>query len=311
VLNTPGRVRESTRKAVLDAVDQLGYIPDIEARMRARRGAGHIGVLTPFFTEPAFTQRLRGIATSLSNVDYDLVIYPVETTSRLNEYLISLPITTLLDGLIIMSLRLDEQSMERFQKIHFPVVMIECDKTFFSGVTIDDFEGGRLAARYLTDKGCTRFAYLGISEDSLTEFSIDPSKQRMNGYRKALEKGGFQLPEERIVISNYSIDSARRHILPLLSEEDHPNAIFAASDLQAMGVLKACEELGLDVPGDVAVIGFDDLDFSEFIGLTTVQQPLDEAGKVAVELLLRQIKEPDRPNQQVSLPLQVVERRTA
>ena len=96
----------------------------------------------------------------------------------------------------------------------------------------------------------------------------------------------------------------------LIDNATRPTAIFAATDLQAMGVLKASREMGLKVPDDVAVIGFDDLDMANYVDLTTIRQPLDESGRLAVEILLNRIEDPNRPVQHVRLPLKIVERKT-
>ena len=108
VLNKPQKVNEETRAAVLQAIDELGYTPKLEARTRALKESGRIGVITPFFTAPSFVQRLRGIASVLTPSDYELVIYTVDSFSRLQSYLETLPINGNLDGLIIVSLRFED-----------------------------------------------------------------------------------------------------------------------------------------------------------------------------------------------------------
>jgi LacI family transcriptional regulator len=131
------------------------------------------------------------------------------------------------------------------------------------------------------------------------------------GFRQVVDEHHLPFPNEYNQLAPYDIQGAREQARHLLSLPDRPNGIFAATDLQAMGVLKACQDLGLRVPQDVAVIGFDDLEFSSYIGLTTIRQPLDESGRVAVELLLARFADRDRPLQHVRLPLTVVERDTA
>jgi LacI family transcriptional regulator len=96
----------------------------------------------------------------------------------------------------------------------------------------------------------------------------------------------------------------------LLTRSDRPTAIFCATDMQAMGVVNKARALGLRVPDDLAVLGFDDLDFADYVGLSTIRQPLDESGRLAVEILLSHIKDPERPLRHVRLPLSIVERQT-
>jgi DNA-binding LacI/PurR family transcriptional regulator len=104
VLNSPDKVNSETHKKVIDAIDRLGFVPKAEARARAMQGTGRIGVLTPFFTAPSFVQRLRGVASTLSKANYELVIYPVDSLDHLQGHLSSIPIMRNIDGLIIMSL---------------------------------------------------------------------------------------------------------------------------------------------------------------------------------------------------------------
>src|SRR5574339_930082 len=113
ILNTPDRVNFKTRERVLAAIDQLSFVPKAEARARAMQHTGRIGVISPFFTAPSFIQRLRGIAESLSPENYELVIYTVDSNDRLQGYLSSLPLTGNLDGLIILSLPIDNDEARR------------------------------------------------------------------------------------------------------------------------------------------------------------------------------------------------------
>ncbi len=117
VLNSPERVSGETRARVLAAIDQLGFVPKAEARARALQSNRRIGVLTPFITAPSFVQRLRGIDAALVNTNYELVIYTVESLNRLQGYLASLPITGNLDGLIIMSLPIDDEGAEQVGQV--------------------------------------------------------------------------------------------------------------------------------------------------------------------------------------------------
>ena len=118
------------------------------------------------------------------------------------------------------------------------------------------------------------------------------------------------LPGEYVALAPHSRENARLSAHRLLDLPEPPTAIFAASDNQAMGVLKAARERGLSVPRELAVIGFDDVDIADFIGLTTIRQPLEESGRVAVDLLLSRVANPARPAQRVRLPLTLMERET-
>jgi LacI family transcriptional regulator len=309
VINTPEKVNLNTRQRVYDAIDQLGFVPQAEARARALRLKGRIGVVTPFFTAPSFVQRLRGIAGSLSKENYDLVIYTVDSNNRLQSYLSSLPLTGNLDGLVIMSLPVAEADVKRLVDHQLPTVLIEFPHRLLNSVEINDVEGGRTATEYLLNKGHKRIAFLGDTD--LPEYSIHPVSLRLKGYRKALKSANIEVPEEFVRLAPYDQEQARIIAKELIDMPNAPTAVFAATDYQALGVLKAARQLGVKIPEQLAVIGFDDLDMADYEDLTTVRQHLDESGRIAIEILLAHIADNSRPIQHVTLPLTVIERLTA
>jgi LacI family transcriptional regulator len=144
----------------------------------------------------------------------------------------------------------------------------------------------------------------------LGPYTIEPITLRLLGFKKGLDKAGISLPDELICKSNYEIKDAEEKIRPMLSLPHPPTAVFCATDLQAIGVINKARELGFRVPEDLAVLGFDDLDIADYVGLSTIRQPLDESGRLAVEILLSHLGDPNRPVRHVRLPLSIVERQT-
>jgi len=309
VLNMTTPVSEKTRTSVMKAVDELGYVPKADARERARKEVGRIGVLTPFFTRGSFIQRMRGIASALSSEPYELVIYPVYSSEHLEKYVLMLPLTSRLDGLIILSLRLPPHLLEHLIKSRLETVLVEQQHPSLTSIEIDDEAGGQLAAEYLLSKGFRCFGF--VQTGDLPDYAIHPESKRLEGFRKGLAQGGIDLPDEYTAELDLNHVGARERLGRLLRLPDPPRAIFAATDDLGLLVLRMAREEGLRVPEDLAVIGFDDIDFANYIGLTTVRQPLDESGRVAVDLLLARLEDSERPMQHVRLPLQVVERQTA
>lgn len=309
VINMPEKVNLNTRQRVYDVIDKLGFVPKAEARARALRLKGRIGVITPFFTAPSFVQRLRGIAGSLSKENFDLIIYTVDSNNRLQSYLSSLPLTGNLDGLVIMSLPIAENDVKRLIEHNLPTVLIEFPHPLINSVEIDDIDGGKKAAEYLIKKGHRRIAFLGDTD--LPEYSIHPVSLRLQGFRNAIKAANLELPEEFVRLAPYDQEQAREVAKELLNSPNPPTAIFAATDLQALGVLKVARQLGVKIPEQLAIIGFDDLDTAEYEDLTTIRQHLDESGRLAIEILLAHIVDNSRPVQHVTLPLVLIERLTA
>ncbi len=316
VMNDPEQVNIVTRARVIETIDRLKFVPRNEARGRARRDEGRIGVLAPFFTYPSFVQRLRGVAAALAETGYELVIYNVDTTIRRDRYLSTLPLLRRLDGLIVMALEIDDAVAERLQHHELPMVLIESNPAAFNRthaqftrIDIDDVEGGRIAGEYLIARGYQRIGFVG--DEEVPDYALHTSDQRLNGLRHALAAAGRVLDEGLVRLSPHGLEQAEADCHRLLDLAEPPDAIFSPSDTQAMGVLRAARARGLRVPEDLAIIGFDDVDIAEYIGLTTIRQSLDESGRVAVDQVLARIADPTRPVQHVRLQLQLVRRMTA
>lgn len=310
VINTPHRVNVETRNRVLEAIEKLKFVPKAEATARARRSNHRIGVLAPFFTYPSFVQRLRGVASVLNGSKYELVVYNVDTLHHYQVQMETLPLARRIDGLIIMSLMVDDRCAERLMQHQLPTVLIESTHAAFGGIETDNHEGGRLAAQYLIDAGHREIAFIGINSE-IPGCTLPTSAMRLEGFREAMAESSLDLHDTYIRQAENHMEAAYIQAQSLLALEKRPTAIFATSDLLALGVLKAIREAGLQNPNDVAVMGFDDLDIADYVGLTTISQSLDESGRVGTEMLLGRLTEPMRPIQHVRFPLEVIERSTA
>lgn len=310
VLNAPDKVNSKTHKRVMDAIDHLGFVPKAEARARALRNTNRIGVLTPFFTAPSFVQRLRGVASALSRANYELVIYPVDSVEHLQGYIFSIPIMQNIDGLIVMSLAIDDKEAGRLHDNGMETVLIEYSHPQLNSIVINDFQGGRMVAEHLVKKGHSRLAFLGDIEPP-ESYAIHPVKSRLLGFKEYLEGAGIALSKQSIGSCSYDRAETTIAARTLLSLPKRPTAIFVASDMQALTVMKVARQMSLRIPDDLAVVGFDDIDVAEDVDLTTIRQHLDESGRLAVEILLARIADANRPLQNINLPLKLTERLTS
>jgi DNA-binding LacI/PurR family transcriptional regulator len=308
VLNSSERVSDASRRKVMEAIKELGFMPKAEARARALQNTGRIGVLTPFFTSPSFVDRLRGISAAVSASRYELVIYNVDTTEHLEGYLAALPLTGNLDGLIVMSLPVGEAAAQHLLDCGLETVFIEHADPRFSAIQVDDYTGGRLAAQHLVDLGHRRCAYVYFSDHP--PYSIHPETQRLSGFRAVLDENGIDLPDAYIKYLPVSRKGIRQKLTELFELNDPPTAIFAPADDLAIRVIHRARELGYRVPEELSVIGFDDIDIAEHVDLTTISQSLAESGRTAVDLLLARLADPSRRVQQIQLQLHLVERAT-
>jgi LacI family transcriptional regulator len=173
----------------------------------------------------------------------------------------------------------------------------------------DDVEGGRLATRHLLALGHERIAFIGDDPDNPLGFTAGTSREA--GYRETMADAGVKVPAGYVCHGPHVRAVARRLTEALLARRDRPTAVFASSDVQALGVLEAARAAGVDVPGDVSVVGFDDVEVSGYSGLTTVRQPLFESGKVAARILLEALGDGRVPEpREHRLGLELVERST-
>jgi DNA-binding LacI/PurR family transcriptional regulator len=307
VLNDSPLVLEPTRERVQAAVDELGYRLNATARNLSIGRAMAIGVVVPFFTAPSVIERLRGVVERLASHDYDVVLFSVENPQQRADALRDFPRHDRVDGLLVISLPLADAEVEVLRRDELPVVLIDVGHPALPHVVIDDVHGGRLATDHLLAKGHRRIGFVGDAPDEALGFTS--SERRREGFRGALGRAGIaaeDAPERR---GSPGRAAARDEALALLGGEEPPTAVFAASDLQAFGVLAAAESLGLRVPEDVAVIGFDDIEMAAPMGLTTVRQPLYETGARGADLLMTALAGGSEPVAELE-ELSMVERRT-
>jgi DNA-binding LacI/PurR family transcriptional regulator len=307
-LNSPSRVSTGTRERVYAAVHRLGFQPKAEAIAHARRGVGRIGVLAPFSSYASFYLRLNGIMHAIDNETMELVIIDHESAATASAPLLaSLPITGRLDGLIIMGMPLDEALSTRPGLREMPIVLVDTTHDAFDVVrTADDVAGGRMVAEHLCALGHTTFAFIG--ESQRTSHYVSPCEQRLDGYRNALNVRGHNLSDDHVVLVAHDLEAADKPITEFIERLPRPCAVFAHDDLLAAGALRAARATGLDVPRDLAVVGFDDTDLARALDLTSVRQPFHESGTAAVDLLRERLADPTRARRTTTLQLELTVR---
>lgn len=308
VLNNNPSVSEATRQKVLAAVAELDYTPNYSARRLSLGKTLTIAVIVPFFTRPVFVERLRGVEQALAHSEYDLILFNVETVDRRNHCFRAVPRRERIDGLLIIALSPQDTEVDYFLQSQVPTVLIDTTHPRLNRVVIDDVLGGRLATQHLIDLGHHKIAYL--SEHLDNPFNFTANVDRYQGYCQAFEAAGWPVNPTYLQEVAYGQQAARQGAKELFALADRPTAIFAASDTQAIGVLQAANEMGFNVPQDLSVVGYDDVEVTEYLSLTTIHQPLFEFGIKGVELLLETIEKPTRSPHKILLPVELVVRGT-
>jgi len=305
VLNGHASVRPATRDKVLQAIQALNYRPSSVARNLSLQRTMVVGAVLPWFTNPSAVQRVRGIVDGLSASSYDLMVFDVESEDRQRRAFELFDRGDRADGLLVVSTLPPEQEVERIKNAGLPCILVDAVHPSLPSIAVDDVGGGETATRHLVELGHRRIAHIG---DTPPEFRFDWSRDRTRGYERALERAGIEVRPDYVREGTRLLHVARGIAAELLSLPERPTAIFAASDTQAFGTLEAARALGIRVPEELSVIGFDDIDVASYVGLTTVRQPLFESGRRGAELLLRALSGRTVEPRTELLPLELIVR---
>jgi DNA-binding LacI/PurR family transcriptional regulator len=311
VINDSPLVLEPTRARVQASVDELGYRLNATARNLSIGRAMAVGVVVPFFTAPSVIERLRGVVERLGRGErreYDLMLYDVEAPEQREGALRDLARRDRVAGLLIISLAVTDAEVDALERGGLPAVLVDATHPRLPRVVIDNVSGGEIAAQHLLARGHRRIGFIG--DQPANAYGFTSSEDRRRGFRDALLAAGVPPDPQLDRYGPHGRDEAGALADELLALSDPPTAIFAASDLQAIGVLKAAERRGVRVPRELAVIGFDDVDLAEIVGLTTIRQPLRQGGARAADLLLSAIEQRDHAPVEELQPLTVVKRAT-
>jgi len=307
VLNGHAGVRSTTRDRVVEAIEALNYRPSSLARSLSLQRTMVVATLLPWFTNPSAVQRVRGIVEGISGSRYDLMVFDIESEDRQRRAFELFDRGDRADGLLVVSTLPPEHEVERLRAADIPCVLIDAVHPSFPSIAVDDVAGGEIATRHLVELGHRRIALIG---DPPPEFRFDWSRDRTRGYERALANAGIEPRDDYVREGTRLPHVARAIATELLSLPERPTAVFAASDTQAIGVLEAARGLGIDVPGRLSVIGFDDIEVAGYVGLTTVRQPLLESGRRGAKLLLDALAGRTVAPLQELLPLELVVRGT-
>jgi LacI family transcriptional regulator len=307
VINGRERVAPGTRARVLDVIDRLDYSPNQSARSLSMGRTDAVCVLVPFLTSASVNARLQGVVEALASSGREVTLRVADTAEQRDRAIAAIVGGSKPAGLMVISLPLSEVTIAELRSAQVSTVAIDVALHGVPSVTVDDVAGGKLATQYLLDRGHRAIGFIGDDDDE-QGLGFRSSTDRRLGYLQAMADFGLGVQPEYIKSGPFGREVAHRLTRELLSLEDRPTAIFAASDTQAFGVLESVAAHGLAVPEDVSVIGFDDVELAPYVGLTSVRQPLFESGKLGAAALLSLLDGADVDD--VPLSLTVVERST-
>ena len=285
-LSGRGHVSEPTRARVESAAAALGYVVSSSASSLASGRTRNVGVLVPFLDRWFFSTVLSGVATALMRRGFDITLYNLtDDAAQRREVFETFLRRQRVDGVIAISIELDEHETSRLLQLGRPVIAIGGPNPQLSTLTVDDVAVARLATEHLLSLGHREIAHIGASPEFDVDFHI-PTHRRQ-GFEQAMADAGVPARPALFEPADFTIEGGFRAAKQLLGRPGaRPTAIFAASDEMAIGALLAARELGFRVPEDLSLVGIDGHELGEFFRLTTVDQfPLAQGERAAAAIL--------------------------
>ncbi len=308
VLNGFEHVKDSTRERVLEAANRLGYVANLQARSLAGGKTNVIGLLVPSLDNGYIGEVVSGADEELQRSNYNMMLYTTHRYSGKEEAYVKSIYSGLTDGLLLIVPLTPVKYLEALQQQNFPYVLVDqSDVTGRSNIVDStNWQGAYDATSYLIKLGHRKIAHITGLE------GLQSAIDRLEGYKAALNDHDIPINEAYIRQGDFYGAKGYERTNELLELADCPTAIFAANDLMALGVIEAVRHHGLQIPQDMSIIGFDNIPQTliTYPKLTTVQQSLNQMGRVAVKLLLEQLENPDKPARRITLKTELMERET-
>lgn len=290
VFNGSPRVSAATRERVEHVAEQLNYRPNVSARNLASQRSNLVMAVVPMLTNYFYMEVVRGVQDRLADTDLDLLVYTAQAPEYVDGQLERALQRGRTEGVLLFSTPLTDARAELVRQADQPVVLVDSSHSELDSVFVDNERGGYEATRHLIEMGYRRIGYLSGHPMSV------PAVDRQAGYGRALREAGLPFDPDRIYTPQQSRDHGYTECIgyegmQALLKQDL-DAVFVASDIQALGALRAIHEAGLRVPEDLGVVGFDDIAVSAYVGLTTMRQPMYDMGRQAVDALLSRLNAP-------------------
>lgn len=305
VFNRPELVKEETRVLVMQIANDLQFVPNRMARGLITGQTGLVALIVQDISNPYFGIVANGCEEELRRNNIAAALFSTSESQFAEEHYRRMLAERSVDGFIFISSPADAQSLgEHAAPIPTVYVHRQPDGPLIDGVFTDDRRGGSLAAEHLVRLGHQRIAVVTGQGETIT------SETRLRSFRDTLAEHGIQLPDQYVLPGDFKMEGGRRAGKQLLRCDPRPSAVFVASDYMAYGLVHAIAEQGVRVPEELSIVGFDDLPMSDlfFPRLTTVRSPNRLIGETAARLLVRRIEDPERPGEDVVLPVELIER---
>ena len=293
VVNNSRAVSSEARSRVLAAMKELGYKPNALAQNLRRQQTFSIGMIVPDSANPFFAEVARGIEDTSFEQNHSVILCNTDGDVHKQTTHTDLLIKNQVAGILFVAAGISTELVDDLQARQVPLVVVdrEVPNVAVDTVLTNHRQGGRQATRHLIELGHRRIACVSGGSD------LSPSAERLTGYQMELQDNGIPFDDTLVFKGDFQYASGYRAARELLSLPEPPTAVFACNDLMAVGVISAATEMGLQVPEDFSVVGFDDVHLASFTNppLTTIAQPKYEIGVIATEMLLARARDLDAP----------------
>lgn len=303
-------VSADTQTAVREVAAQLGYVVSRSASSLATGKTLTVGVVTPHVAKWFFATLIDAVEQELRRVGYDALLVGIGEPMRgPGEPFRAEVLRGRVDGIVVLTAPLTGQELDGVRRLTVPIVFVGASVAGAMSVRIDDVAVARAATEHLLSLGHRRIAHIGGDPEQPLNFTA-PADRRA-GWLSAMRAAGIEPPPSYFAPSDFTAVGGAQAAERLLALKDRPTAIFAASDEAAFGLLRVARQRDISVPEELSVIGVDDHELSETLGLTTVAQPVTDQGRLAAELVLAAIGgDSSRRHENVLMPTRLVCRTT-
>ena len=275
------RISPETKERIRHLATEMGYSPSVVARSLVTKRTCTVGLAVAWVSDPFLAQLVRGAEDTAMQHGYTIFLSSFYDEPRREREVLAAFHERRVDGIIVKSSSLVVDNRSLLANFGLPLVLINCPEHTYS-VSTDNLHGGRLATEYLLDLGHSRIGYIAAEQGARTNLD------RLEAYKTALEERGIGFDPDLVVCGDGYPQGGRRAMQKLLALPSPPTAVFCYNDLTAIGAAMAVREAGLQVPDDISLVGFDDIELASYFHppLTTVRQPAYELGRQAMEMVL-------------------------
>ena len=301
-LSNKTTITSETKKKVQNTAKLLNYTPNVAARYLKTQNTNQIMIVIPYVADEFNIDVISAVQTIAKSNNYSLILEYTDEDFREEIEIIKKANNNFIDGLIMVSMNFSKEHIKEISKLQIPAVLssisnnvIEGGKGFFDYIGVDTKKGLYLSTKHMIEQGHTKIGFIGIKQGTQT------GDERFKGFCLAMNESGLKINEEHIIMGKYSLEDAYEYGLIFAKMKNRPTAICASADLIVLGLYRAFEQENISIPGDISVIGMDNINTTTLVRpkISTVALSQDEIGRYAAELIFERIKGSVKPMQNI------------